>query len=85
MVRSVEATSVSFLRQIWLGASKGNIARVTGILPSTVANYLLNKKRSELADLENRYGINIEIQGNPDLPPWGGDLDFIERSKVKKD
>jgi ribonuclease E len=82
MVRSVEATSVSFLRQIWLGASKGNIDRVTGILPSTVANYLLNKKRSELADLENRYGISIEIQGNPDLPPWGGNLDFIERSEV---
>jgi len=84
MIRSVEATSVSFLRQIWLGASKGNIDRVIGALPSTVANYLLNKKRAELADLENRYGISIEIQGNPDLPPWGGNLDFIERSKAKE-
>ncbi|MFB0520689.1 MAG: ribonuclease E, partial [Desulfatiglandales bacterium] len=84
MVRSVEATSVYFLRQIWLGASRGNIDRVTGVLPSTVANYLLNKKRAELADLENRYRLSIEIQGNPDLPPWGGNLDFIERSEVKE-
>jgi len=84
MIRSVEATSVSFLRQIWLGASKGNIDRVIGALPSTVANYLLNKKRAELADLENRYGVSIAIQGNPDLPPWGGNLDFIERSKAKE-
>lgn len=84
MVRSVEATSVSFLRQIWLGASKGNIDRVTGGLPSTVANYLLNKKRAELRDLENRYGISIDIQGNPDLPPWGGNLDFIERGEEKE-
>jgi len=84
MVRSVEATSVYFLRQIWLGASRGNIDRVTGVLPSTVANYLLNKKRAELADLENRYRLSIEIQGNPDLPPWGGNLDFIERIEVKE-
>ncbi len=84
IVRSVEATSVSFLRQIWLGASKENIDRVTGILPSMVANYLLNKKRAELAELEKRYGVSIEIQGNPDLPPWGGDLNFIERNEVKE-
>jgi len=84
IVRSVEATSVSFLRQIWLGTSKGNIDRVTGILPSKVANYLLNKKRVELAELEKRYEVSIEIQGNPDLPLWGGSLDFIERSEVKE-
>ena len=84
IVRSVEATSVSFLRQIWLGASKGNIDRVTGVLPSTVANYLLNKKRAELAELEKRYQVSIEIQASRDLPPWGGDLNFIERSEVKE-
>ena len=77
------ATSVSFLRQIWLGASKGNIEKVTGILPTTVANYLLNKKRVELADLEKRYGVSIEIQGNPDLPPWGGNLEFMKRAEPK--
>ena len=84
MVRSVEATSVSFMRQIWQGASKGNIDRVTGVLPSKVADYLLNRKRTELAELEKRYGINIEIQGNSGLPSWGGNLDFIERIEVKE-
>lgn len=83
-VRSVEATSVSFLRQIWLASAKGNIEKVIGVLPSTVANYLLNRKRVELAELEKRYGVSIEIQGNPDLPPWGGNLEFIERSEVKE-
>jgi len=43
IVRSVEASAVSFLRQIWLGASKGNIETVTGMLPGNVGNYLLNK------------------------------------------
>ncbi len=84
IVRSVEATAVSFLRQIWLGASKGNIETVTGMLPSNVSNYLLNKKRGELAELEKRYGVSIEIQANPGLSPWEGDLKFIERSKSKE-
>jgi len=84
MIRSVEATSVSFLRQIWQGVSKGNIDRVTGALPSKVADYLLNRKRTELAELEKRYGISIEIQGNSGLPSWGGNLDFIERIEVKE-
>jgi len=84
IVRSVEATAVSFLRQIWLGASKGNIETVAGMLPSNVSNYLLNKKRGELAELEKRYGVSIEIQANPGLSPWEGDLKFIERSKSKE-
>jgi ribonuclease E len=84
IVRSVEATSVSFLRQIWLGASKDNVVTVTGILPSKVANYLLNKKRSELAELEQRYGVSIEIQGDPGLSPWEGELKFIERTEAKE-
>ncbi len=84
MVRSVEATSVSFLRQIWFGAAKENVEKVIGVLPTTVANYLLNKKRAELSDLESRYGISIEIQGNPNLPPWGGNLEFIQRTEVRE-
>ncbi|NVM25657.1 MAG: Rne/Rng family ribonuclease [Desulfobacterales bacterium] len=84
IVRSVEAASLSFLRQIWQDASKGDIDRVTGVLPSKVADYLLNKKRRELAELEKRYGVSIEIQGNPDLPPWGGGLEFVERTETKE-
>jgi len=84
IVRSVEAASLSFLRQIWQDASKGTIDRVTGVLPSKVADYLLNKKRRELAELEKRYGVSIEIQGNPDLPPWGGGLEFVERTETKE-
>lgn len=84
IVRSVEATSVSFLRQIWLGASKDNVVSVAGVLPSNVANYLLNKKRAELTELEERYGVSIDIQGNPGLSPWDGELKFIERKKTKE-
>jgi ribonuclease E len=84
IVRSVEATAVSFLRQIWLGVSKGDIETVTCMLPSNVTTYLLNKKRAELAELEKRYGVNIEIQANPNLSPWEGDIKVTEKSKSKE-
>ena len=84
IVKSVEATAVSFMRQIWLGVSKGNVETVTCMLPNNVANYLLNKKRAELAELEKRYGVNIEIQANPNLSPWEGDIKFTEKSNAKE-
>ncbi|RLB25549.1 MAG: ribonuclease [Deltaproteobacteria bacterium] len=84
IVKSVEATAVSFMRQIWLGVSKGNVETVTCMLPNNVANYLLNKKRAELAELEKRYGVNIEIQANPNLSPWEGDIKFTEKSDAKE-
>ncbi len=79
IVRSVEATALSFLRKIWQASSKGDVDKVIGALPSKVANYLLNRKRKELSEIEKRYEISIEIQGDPELPIWGGDLEFINK------
>ena len=60
------------------------VGKVIGTLPSKVANYLLNRKRKELSEIEKRYEISIEIQGDPELPIWGGDLDFINK-KIAED
>ena len=77
MVMSVESRAVSLLRRIRLSATKGDVIRVNGTLPMDVAAYLLNKKRKELADVENRYGVSIILQGDPAIPPGGGKLDFV--------
>ncbi len=77
MVLSVESASLSYLRRIWLGASKGDVGKINGSLPVDVASYLLNRKRKELTDIENRYGVHILIQGDPSLAPGGGKLDFV--------
>jgi ribonuclease E len=76
MVISVEAAAISFLRRIWMGISKGNIVQVHGKLPSDVADYIQNKKRNELADLETRYKTNIVINSDHTMPPGGGKLEF---------
>jgi ribonuclease E len=77
LLPSVESASVSFLRQIWMGISKKGITRVKGTLPLGVATYLQNKKRKDLAELESRYGIDIVIQGDPDIAPGNGELEFL--------
>jgi ribonuclease E len=79
MVMSVEAASASLMRRIWMGLSKGDISRVNGILPMDVANYILNRKRKELASLEDRYGVQIIINGDHAIPPGDGKLDFVKR------
>ena len=77
-VMSVESRAVSYLRRIWMGVTKGNVARVNGTLAMDVAAYLLNKKRKELTEVENRYGVSIILQGDPGVPPGGGKLDFVQ-------
>ena len=64
--------------KIWEKVSKGDIARVNGTLPCEVADYILNRKRNELADLEKKYGVSIMLNSDPSLPPGGGKLDFLK-------
>ncbi len=70
------AAAISFLRRIQKGVLKGKIVSVTASLPTEVAEYMQNKKRHELVELEKRYNITIHIKGNSSLPPGGGNLDF---------
>jgi len=84
MVLSVESASLAYLRRIWLGASKGDVSKINGSLPVDVASYLLNRKRKELTDIENRYGVTILIHGDPLLAPGGGKLDLRREKKVRE-
>ena len=79
---SVESAAVSLLRRIWMGVSKGNVAQVNGILPMEAVAYLQNRKRKELAEIENRYGVTILLQGDPTLSPESGKLDFVKKDAV---
>ncbi len=82
LVLSVESAAVSFLRQIGMGVSRKGIALVKGMIPVEVATYLQNKKRKELAELESRYGVDIVLQGDPDLSPGNGKLEFLKEDSA---
>lgn len=81
-IMSVESAAVSLLRHIWMGVWKGGITEVKGALPMGVAAYLQNRKRRELAELEDRYGVAIVLQGNPSLAPGEGKLEFMKGGAV---
>lgn len=77
-VKSVESSAVSILRHISLGLSKNGAVHVSGHIPLEVANYLQNRKRKELARLEERYGATITIKACPDMPQGEEKLEFTD-------
>jgi len=78
IVPSVEAASLSFLRQIRMGVSRKGVSHVQGSLSMEVATYIQNKKRRDLAELESRYGVGINLQADPTIPPGNGSLEFLK-------
>ncbi len=78
IIMSVESASVSFLRRIWMRLAKGDVSQINGLLPPEVAAYLLNRKRRELAELEERYGVTITLQSDPSLSPGNEKMEFLK-------
>jgi ribonuclease E len=54
---------------------------VKGVVPADVADYLLNKKRKEIAVLEERRGLSVKIEGDPSMAP--GDSEIIYDAQKK--
>jgi ribonuclease E len=80
MVKSVETTALALMRRIQTAAVKRHITAIHCDLPLKVAQYLLNQKRAEITELEQRYKVEIRITANPNLTPAQGDLKFIKSS-----
>jgi ribonuclease E len=66
---STEAMALRFLRKLKIEASKAGMKQVRGVVPKPVADYVLNRKRKEIADLELRMGLLVHIEGDHTLPP----------------
>jgi ribonuclease E len=60
-VRTPEAAARSAFRKIQARVVRGDISGVKVFLPPEVALYLLNQKRDDLARLEQRYKVSIEV------------------------
>ncbi|ABA59289.1 RNAse E [Nitrosococcus oceani ATCC 19707] len=66
-VRGVESLGLSVLRLIEEGAAKEKTARMVIQLPISVASFLLNEKRANLAAIEKRYGAHLFLVPNSHL------------------
>ncbi len=66
-IRSVESLSLSILRLLEEESMKPGTGRVIVQLPIPVASFLLNEKRSDLADVERRARTRITLVPNHEL------------------
>jgi ribonuclease E len=67
IVRSVESMALHVLRGVEAEAIKGRAAAFTAKVPVDVAVYILNQKRSNLLDIEERYGTSVYIEADHTL------------------
>ncbi len=78
LVRSVETQALAFLRQIQTGVTRKNVATVHCRLPMEVGQYLLNKKRADLAAMEKEYKVSIVIDTDAAVKPAQAKIEFIK-------
>ena len=79
-VRSTESMAVRVLRALEEEGIRQRSSDVTVTVPTSVALYILNKKRSALLEIEQRYRFSVSIEGDDRLPA----SDFsLERMKAR--
>jgi ribonuclease E len=61
-------SALSVFRRIKSMIVKGDVAEVKATVPSRVAEYLLNRMRAPLVELENQHGTRVTIQVRHALP-----------------
>ena len=82
IVRTVESGAMSILRSIEEEGIKKRSSKITVFLPRDVAVYLLNQKRRELVNIEQKYGLQVVVVADEDIQNIA---DFrIERQKAAK-
>jgi len=69
MVPSTENLGLGFLRQLNLKTIKDEVKAVTGFVPPKVADYLLNKKRKEIMEIEIKRQVSISIEIDENMIP----------------
>ncbi len=68
-IKKADTLSVGLLRQISTQAAQGQVHEVRVLAPAEVAHFLLNKKRHDLLDLEEQFGLKIVVTGKEGLGP----------------
>ena len=80
-LRSVESSAVYLLRRLKETVLRGtNYMHVSARMPVEVANYLLNRKRHDLVELERESRTTIDIKGEPDCLPTRAYVEVLATS-----
>ncbi len=77
-IRSTESTALHVLRAIEEEGAKRKASEVMVHVPSGVALYILNQKRTDLAEIEQRYGFRVHLDQDDALIPPAHRVDRIK-------
>ncbi len=83
-VRSVETLALFYLRRIQTGASRKPVVKIDCRFPLDVAQYLLNNKRHEILELEEKYQTTVIITADPTLKPVENEILFRKAEKEEE-
>ncbi len=78
-IKRVDTLSLSLLRQISTQVAQGQIQEVRAAVPLEVSNFLLNKKRKEIHNLEEHYQLKIVVLPKEGLGPEEILVEYIKR------
>ena len=82
-VRSVESLALNILRLIEEEASKKFTSKIVAHLPVDTATFLLNEKRQNISDLQERNSIEIVLIPDPKLNPPGYSIQQLRASELQ--
>jgi ribonuclease E len=68
-VKTAESMSLDVMRLLQLASNRENVSQVQIRVTEAVAHYLLNRKRREIADLEEGGKMAVTVVGAPLAPP----------------
>ena len=66
-IRGIESLALSIMRLIYEESSKEKTSEVRAMVPVSVATFLLNEKRKQLADIEARQGVSVVVAPVPNM------------------
>ena len=66
-IRGIESLALSIMRLIYEESSKEKTGEVRAIVPVSVATFLLNEKRKQLADIESRQSVQVVVVPVPHM------------------
>ncbi len=69
LMPSTETVGLGFLRRLQIESLKEGITGLRAVVATEVADYLLNKKRKDILDLEIQRDLTIRIEGDPRMLP----------------
>jgi len=82
-IKRVDTLSLSLLRQISTQVAQGQIQEVRAAVPLEVSNFLLNKKRKEILNLEEHYHLKIVVLPKEGLGPEEILVEYLRREPLE--